>query len=158
MALRASARAIFNLTLLLSLAMLMGCPQPQLQPEKAGTGKDAGKTAGKAAAKPAPVVPAGPARLEGTWEGILAEKLKLVVNISKSSDGSYSGVIDSVNQQGATFPIDSITFDPNRATLRFSVSKVGGIYEGTFSNDRAQIAGTWSQGGSKSNLTFSRTR
>ncbi len=157
MALRASARAIFNLTLLLSLAMLLGCAQPQLQPEKAGAGKDAGKAAGKAAAKPAPVVPVGPARLEGTWEGILAGKLKLVVNISKLSDGSYSGVIDSVNQ-GASFPVDSIAFDANKATLRFTVSKVGGIYEGTFSNDRAQIAGTWSQAGSKADLTFTRTR
>jgi hypothetical protein len=154
MALRASARAIFNLTLLLSLAMLLGCAQPQLQPEKAGTGK----AAGKAAAKPAPVVPVGPARLEGTWEGILAEKLKLVVNISKTSDGSYTGVIDSVNQQGATFPIDSITFDANRGTLRFSVSKVGAIYEGTFSNDRSQIAGNWAQGGSTLKLAFVRTR
>ncbi len=140
---RKTTRAICNLTLLVALAFLTGCPQPASKP-------DAGKGKG---------VPAGPARLEGTWQGTLAEKLRLVVSISKSSDGAYNGIIDSVDQ-GSSFPIDSITFDADKAspTLRFSVSKVGGIYEGTFSKDRTQIAGAWTQGGSTAKLIFTRAR
>ena len=152
MGFRRTARVIFGLTLLTALTVLVGCPQPQLGPKEEPGKAAAGKGAGKAAPPPVPV---GPARLEGSWQGVLAEKLRLVISVSKSNDGSYAGVIDSVDQ-GVSFPIDSITFDPNRATVRFSVSKVGGIYEGTFSNDRAQIVGGWTQNGSTAKLIFSR--
>jgi hypothetical protein len=143
MALRAAARAMFNLTLLVALAVLMGCPQ---QTEKPGAGKG----------------PSGPTKLEGTWQGTLGEgpvKLRLVVSISKSNDGTYSGIIDSIDQS-VSFPLDSITFAADKPipSLRFTVSKVQAIYEGTLSKDRSQFEGAWTQNGATSKLIFARAK
>jgi hypothetical protein len=51
-----------------------------------------------------------PARgLEGSWQGTLdaGEKLRLVLTVSKSLDGAYSGKVESVDQ-GSTIPIEVI--------------------------------------------------
>src|SRR6266568_639407 len=80
--------------------------------------------------------------LEGSWEGTLdagGTKLRLVLAISPAG-GGYTGTLNSLDQ-GATIVIDNITLNGN--SVRLNVSKVGGVYEGTLSEDRAGMAGTW---------------
>jgi len=97
---------------------------------------------------------AAPKGLEGTWQGVLgdgATKLRLVLTISKSSDGQYRGMIDSIDQ-GATIPIDKISADGD--SVRLEVGSVGGVYEGSFTKERSEIHGKWTQGGTKQDLNF----
>src|SRR3974390_3411257 len=81
----------------------------------------------------------------GTWKGELGEgaaKLHLVITITKSANGEFSGELESVDQ-GATLPMDNITLKAD--LLRFEVKAVGGIYEGTLNPAKTGIAGTWTQ-------------
>ena len=48
---------------------------------------------------------------EGTWQGTLEageQKLRVVLDVTKSDAGVYTGKFDSLDQ-GATIPIDTIT-------------------------------------------------
>jgi murein DD-endopeptidase len=104
-------------------------------------------------AAPAPASPAAdPAKVEGQWKGVLNEQLHLGLTLSYSKNG-FEGVLDSVDQ-GAKLPIDRIQFD-GRA-LRFEISRVEGVFEGTLNEHSSEISGTWTQKGSRSPLAFSR--
>src|SRR5262245_12141320 len=97
------------------------------------------------------------AGFEGTWQGTLdagPAKLRIVLNISKSSDGIYLGNLQSLDQGGIRMPIDAITITGD--AVHFEVKAVNGTYDGTMSADRTQLKGTWTQGG-KLPLEFSRT-
>jgi len=97
---------------------------------------------------------AAPKGLEGTWQGVLGDgdtKLRLVLTISKSSDGQYRGMLDSIDQ-GATIPIDKISVDGD--SVRLDVNSVGGFYEGSLNKERSEIHGKWTQGGTKQDLNF----
>ena len=87
--------------------------------------------------------PAAPS-IEGTWEGVLGGRLHLVVTISKASDGTLAGQLNSVDQ-GSTLPIEKATLDGNG--VRFEVSRVGGVYEGKMNESGTEIAGSWTQNG-----------
>lgn len=53
--------------------------------------------------------------LEGTWRGTLGQgagALRLVLTLARSGNGSYSGVVDSIDQ-GATIPIDKVSVRAN---------------------------------------------
>ncbi len=83
----------------------------------------------------------------GTWEGILggdANKLRLIVTLTKSSGGTYSGQLNSVDQ-GATLVIENGTV--NGDAMRFEVTRIGGVYEGVLNKQRTQMEGTWTQRG-----------
>jgi murein DD-endopeptidase len=102
----------------------------------------------------APQAQAAPKGLEGTWQGVLGggdTKLRLVLTISKSSDGLYRGMLDSLDQ-GATIPIDKISLDGD--AVRLEVNSVGGVYEGSLNKERSEIQGKWTQGGIKQDLNF----
>ncbi len=85
-----------------------------------------------------------PVGLEGTWDGLLGGRLHLVVTISKTSGGELTGQLNSVDQN-ATLPIEKASQDGNQ--IRFEVSRVGGVYQGTMNGDGAEISGTWTQTG-----------
>jgi len=93
----------------------------------------------------------------GTWKGELGEgaaKLHLVITITKSPNGEFSGELNSVDQ-GATLPMDNITLKAD--LLRFEVKAVGGIYEGKLNSAKTEIAGTWTQSGAPAQrLNFAR--
>jgi len=95
--------------------------------------------------------------LEGHWSGTLgvgSSKLHLILTISKTSGGDYAGQLNS-KDQGAILPMSEITLKDD--AVRFAVKPVGGAYEGTLSNDRMEIAGTWTQTGVPPQpLTFKR--
>jgi len=82
--------------------------------------------------------------LSGTWAGVLAGQLHLVVTISKSGDGGFQGTLNSVDQH-ATLAMSAITLEGN--SVRFEVPRVGGVYEGTLSKNTDAISGSWTQTG-----------
>ncbi len=85
--------------------------------------------------------------IEGTWEGTLqagASKLRLIVKLTKSSGGVYSGELNSVDQ-GATLAVRNGTLDGD--AIRFEVERIGGVYEGVLNKERTEMVGTWTQTG-----------
>ena len=84
------------------------------------------------------------ADVSGSWTGALGGQLHLVITFAKLSDGEYSGQVNSVDQ-GAVLPMNAVTVQGQR--IRFEITQIGGVYEGTLSNDHKQIIGTWTQAG-----------
>jgi hypothetical protein len=82
--------------------------------------------------------------IAGRWEGTLGGVLHLVLTISGSGSGDYSGMLNSVDQ-GATLPMNAITLNDDR--FRFEVKAVGGVYEGVLNAARTEVKGTWTQTG-----------
>ncbi|HEY0701821.1 MAG TPA: M23 family metallopeptidase [Candidatus Acidoferrales bacterium] len=82
--------------------------------------------------------------LAGTWAGVLAGQLHLVVTITKSGDGGYRGTLNSVDQH-ATLVLSAIALKGN--SVRFEVPRVGGIYEGALDKNGGTISGSWTQAG-----------
>ena len=83
--------------------------------------------------------------VSGSWTGTLGagqNQLHLVVTFAKLSNGDYAGQVNSTDQ-GAVLPISNITVQGQK--VRFEITPVGGVYEGTLSDDRNQINGTWTQ-------------
>src|SRR5262249_41872201 len=99
-----------------------------------------------------------PSTLEGKWEGTLVvgpNQLRLVLNISKASDGLYLGTMTSVDQGGIRIPIDRIQLMGD--SVRYEVKAVNGTFAGTLSEDKTKIKGTWTQSGPNLPLEFTRT-
>lgn len=94
--------------------------------------------------------------LEGSWNGVLeagGTKLHLLVTVTKSDAGAYAGKFESLDQ-GATIPLDAVTFKGDGVTFE---SKAAGIsFDGVLNNDRTELAGTFKQGGQAIPLTFKR--
>ncbi|HLY17195.1 MAG TPA: M23 family metallopeptidase [Bryobacteraceae bacterium] len=83
----------------------------------------------------------------GRWKGELgegAEKLHIVLTITKLAGGEFSGQLVSVDQN-ATLPMEKVTLKGD--AVRFEVKAVGGLYEGTLNVTRNEFAGTWTQTG-----------
>ncbi|MDB4964748.1 MAG: peptidase [Myxococcales bacterium] len=82
--------------------------------------------------------------VEGVWRGALGGRLHLVVTFSKSGDGKLGGVLESVDQ-GATLPMDSVTV--TGSAVRFTIARIGGVYDGKLDTAGAALDGTWTQNG-----------
>jgi hypothetical protein len=94
--------------------------------------------------------------LEGTWRGALdvgGQSLRLVLTVSKSADGSYSGKLESIDQ-GGTIPVDVITVRDDSA--RLELKTVDAVFEGRFNQDRSELKGEFTQAGAKFPLTLTR--
>ena len=93
---------------------------------------------------------------EGSWKGTLGAgtvKLRLVLTLTKTTNGEYKGVLESIDQ-GATLPADKVTLADDK--LRVDVESVHGFFEGTFNKDFSEIAGSWTQNGMVQPLAFKR--
>ena len=93
---------------------------------------------------------------EGSWNGTLdagGTKLCLIVTVTKSDAGVYSGKLESVDQ-GATIPIDTITV--NGDAVRLEIKDPAIVYEGTLNKERTELTGTFNQGGQQFPLTLKR--
>src|SRR5262245_55394559 len=91
---------------------------------------------------------------EGVWQGTLeagGSRLRLVLTVTKSGAGGYSGKVDSLDQ-GSTIPIDTITVAGD--AVRLELKSVGAVYEGTLNKDRTEMSGKFTQGGSALPLVF----
>src|SRR5256712_6201518 len=99
-----------------------------------------------------------PAGLEGRWEGALAagpNQLRLVLNISRAADDLYLGTLTSLDQGGVRIPVDKI--QQTGDSVRLEVKAVNGTFEGSISEDKTKLKGTWTQGGPKLPLELTRT-
>jgi len=91
---------------------------------------------------------------EGVWQGALdvgGSQLRLVLTITKSGAGGYSGKVDSLDQ-GSTIPIDTITVTGD--AVRLELKSVGAVYEGALNKDRSEMSGKLTQGGATLPLVF----
>lgn len=81
-----------------------------------------------------------------TWQGTLhaGRDLRLVFKISKAAGGGYQAIIYSIDQGGDGFPVSKTTLDG--ATVKMSITAIGGSYEGKLSADGKTITGNWTQG------------
>jgi pimeloyl-ACP methyl ester carboxylesterase len=80
----------------------------------------------------------------GDWTGLLAGQLHIIVHITKSADGLYSGSLESPDQGTFVLPMEKIEVTPNH--LAFSIPKIDGSYEGTWDAGKKSWVGTWHQG------------
>jgi hypothetical protein len=94
--------------------------------------------------------------VEGSWQGTLdaGEKLRLVLTVSKSTGGAYSGKLDSLDQ-GSSIPIEVIAVSGD--SVRLELKTVGAVFEGKLNADRSELTGTFSQGGASFPLVFKRS-
>jgi uncharacterized protein len=97
--------------------------------------------------------------LAGIWLGMLdagAVELRLIARISKTSDGGYRGVFDSVDQGAAGLKIDS--FQVQDDAVRLELSRPPAVFAGKFNESRSELEGEWRQGGGALPLTLHRQR
>jgi dipeptidyl aminopeptidase/acylaminoacyl peptidase len=93
----------------------------------------------------------------GSWLGTLeagAQKLRLLVTITKSEAGSYSGKFESLDQ-GASIPIDTVTI--NGDAVRFEIKAASIVYEATLNKERTELTGKFTQSGQEFPLTLKRS-
>ena len=112
-----------------------------------------------AAPKPtdASSAPAG-GSIEGNWEGTLdvnGVKLRLVLKVSRGSDGALTAKMDSPDQGASDIPVSSVVQKGD--AINFELSKIQGAYEGRLNKDASEISGEWKQGGGSLPLTLKRT-
>ncbi len=94
----------------------------------------------------------------GTWLGTLTfpgAQLRLVLNVTRGSDGALAATMDSPDQGATGIPVSSVTLEGR--SFRAEVSAIGGVYAGTMGEDGRTMEGTWSQGGQSFPLDMSRT-
>lgn len=97
-------------------------------------------------------------QLQGeAWSGVLdvgSAKLRLVLHLTQTSDGSTRGALDSLDQNAMNLPIDSVVREGS--TLRFAMTAIGATYEGIFDDGAAvlELTGQWSQLGRVWPLVF----
>jgi len=104
----------------------------------------------------AAVAPTPAKDFAGSWHGTLdagAQKLRLLVTVTKSDAGAYAGKFDSLDQ-GASIPIDTITV--NGDAVRWEIKSAAIVYEGTLNKERTELTGTFTQGDQKFPLTLKR--
>jgi uncharacterized protein (TIGR03435 family) len=90
--------------------------------------------------------PASPHDIADTWQGTLhaGRDLRTVVKISKDDKGGYKGTLYSVDQEGASLPLDSVSLQGSE--VKYSIKMIDGTFEGRLSADGKTIDGTWKQG------------
>jgi len=90
----------------------------------------------------------------GSWQGTLeagGQKLRLVVTVTKSDAGVYTGKLDSLDQ-GATLPIDTITVSGE--AVRWEIKSPAIVFEGVLNKERTELTGKFTQGGEPIPLTL----
>ena len=99
----------------------------------------------------------GPLGVEGRWDGALgagAARKRLVLEVTRASDGLYLAALTSIDDGNARIPIDRVTQSGDSVVLE--VRAVGGRYAGLPSSDRTRLQGSWWQGGAAQPLNFAR--
>jgi hypothetical protein len=111
---------------------------------------------GEARVAPAPKSAAIGKELEGTWNGTLAvgeRQMRVTLKMTNQPDGSATGTVVSVDGSGVEIPIG---MTQKASTLTIDVPSVGASYVGELNAEGTELAGTWTQQGSRLPLTFRR--
>jgi hypothetical protein len=98
-------------------------------------------------------------KVAGIWNGTLAaggSGLRLRVNITKTTAGSATGTMDSLDQGANGIPISAITLKEGK--VRFEARGIGGVYEGTLAADGSALSGQWQQRGQSLPLDLQKAR
>lgn len=85
--------------------------------------------------------------IAGDWQGTLntgVGELRLVLHVTKDTDGTLHATLDSIDQGANGIPVSKVTL--NDAKLHLGVDAVQGAYDGTVSSNGSVINGTWTQG------------
>ena len=83
----------------------------------------------------------------GDWIGTLhagSANLRVLVHITRGTDGTLKADMDSLDQNAKAIPISSIELKENKLT--FTSAAVHGSYNGTANAERTAIEGTFIQG------------
>jgi len=94
--------------------------------------------------------------LQGFWTGVLnvnGADLRLVLKLARASDGTISGLLDSIDQGVKDMPISR--FSRTTSDVVFELPGIGATYRGTL--ERGKLNGTWEQGPGAWPLDFVRT-
>ena len=97
------------------------------------------------------------ADLVGEWQGTLAvgdARLRLVVHLQESDDGTLEATLDSPDQGATGIPVERVTVDGAAITL--DVTAIRAVYAGILTADRNVIEGEWRQSGMTLPLTVAR--
>ncbi|MCI0457404.1 MAG: alpha/beta fold hydrolase [Gemmataceae bacterium] len=97
--------------------------------------------------------PAGKS-VEGDWEGVLGieTRLRLFVRFTKNPDGSFSGSLDSPDQEAKNIRVDQPSLKDG--AVRFELRRFSVVFEGKLKE--GELAGRWKQGKSDLPLTLTR--
>ena len=96
--------------------------------------------------------------MSGIWAGELhvgGASLRLVMRITKGTDGSLAAKLDSPDQNAKDIPVKSITVVDGKVTA--DVAVIGGTYEGDLNAKTKEIVGYWKQGGQLFPLNLKKT-
>src|ERR1700733_10648987 len=83
--------------------------------------------------------------LAGQWQSTIksgAQDLRVIVRLSKTDAGAWTGAVYRIDEFAIAFPISSVTLE--NATLKFSAPR--DAYEGKLSADGTTINGTLTDG------------
>jgi hypothetical protein len=95
--------------------------------------------------------------LQGAWEGTLkvgGAELRLDLKIAEPAPGTFHAQMDSVDQGARNLSVTSLTYE--KPAIRFEMSAINALFEGTLGGPGDQLQGTWTQLGQKYPLTFRR--
>ncbi|MDQ1276311.1 MAG: uncharacterized protein QG610_1887, partial [Euryarchaeota archaeon] len=96
--------------------------------------------------------------IEGLWLGTLqvqgGMEVRLLFNISTSSDGSVNATMDSIDQGAKGIPVDIVTYKDG--ILHMGIKSMRGSFDGTLKEDGKTIEGEWKQSGLSLPLVLSR--
>ncbi len=98
-----------------------------------------------------------PQDVRGYWKGALeipGRKLRLVLKIGRTPDGSYAGTLSSIDQGAKELPASAASF--TAPALKMEWRAIRGKYEAKMSADGKSIEGTWEQFGNPMPLTLER--
>ncbi len=93
----------------------------------------------------------------GHWQGHLTSgvvSLRIVFNIAKSPEGQLTATMDSPDQGAKGLQIEAASREGNH--LKLEAHRIGGVYEGTISDDGTKIEGEWRQSGQVLPLNLAR--
>ena len=82
----------------------------------------------------------------GSWEGTLdamGTTIRIGVAITRQSDGTLTGTMNSPDQGAYGLPLTAISFTDR--VLKFTLKIASGTFEGTLNDAGSEIAGTWQQ-------------
>ena len=85
--------------------------------------------------------------VEGVWQGSIkvnAFELRLLFNIKREND-SWTGTMDSLDQNASGIPISEVQVEENVVTLK--LKSIGGAFQGEVNEAGSEINGEWKQGG-----------
>jgi hypothetical protein len=98
---------------------------------------------------------ASPAELQGHWRGTLAIQavnLRIVFNIARKADATYTATLDSPDQGAGRVPASSVACDAPKAYLEWN--GIAAAFDGELKDGR--LDGTFTQGGARIPLVLQR--